>query len=502
MENQEYITISLEDLFSDYEDYRNGHSKNTTILKSLISIISIIASSTLICMIVRSFKGLSTTQHRILLGFCISDIFFSLTSSLFNCMAPRDSSYMVWNAQGNVATCNLQGYFRIFGACSGLFYNCSLNLYYLAVVKFEKTDKYIRAKLEPFFHGVPIILGLIASNILVANKNINDNLGGSCYAPIYDPPHCKGYGYGEILNGFEIPCGRGHDGFVLFSYTYFFITTFIPPIIISISFWLIYRAVLDLEKKTTRYGANVFRNSIIMRSSIIEENNNTGSEQLSNQIRSRQTRLKTRAIMNRAMGYSIAYFLAWGFTIVGIILDIAGLEWPTIIWYIVAITNPAQGLFTFLTFLHPKVLNIMKIENGSISWYQAFVKALCSRGNDNRRGRRARVYRGIEGTSGIFGTIQRDEDIIINNQGDMPNFIETQRIIEQHHDGGCQDMNAILKEIQKFDDENGTDREGEVNFAAITNKIQKDTDDQVAMKKEEDKILEESTNNEDKDNSN
>jgi len=474
MENQEYTTESFEELFADYEDFRNGTSKITSILKSMISIISIIASSTLIWMIMRSHKGISTTQHRILLGLCISDIFFSLSSSDFNLMSPRDNSYQVWNARGNVTTYNIQGYLRILGMCSGLLYNCSLNLYYLAVVKFEKSDKYIREKLEPFFHGVPISWGLITSSILVAKKNINDNKFSSCYFPVYNPPHCEGYDDGVIRDGFEIPCGRGYDGFVLFSYSSFFISTFIPPIIISISFWMIYKAVLNLEKKTSRYGSSVYIANIRLRNNTNEENRTK-----LNQSRSTQICLKIRAIRKKAMGYSIAYFLAWGFSIVGIILSIAGVKWPIELWYFVVLTHPAQGLFTFITFIYPKVLYIMHVESGNLSWYQAFTKALCSRGNDKMKGTKTKVRPDIVGTNDNSGIVERNDKVRDNNQGDILNFVGTQQLRDQQLDGSYQDIRTILHKVKNFDVENGSDERERSNHTVLTEDISEYFHDQV-----------------------
>ena len=64
-----------------------------------------------------------------------------------------------------------------------------------------------------FLHAVPIVFTISTASILVANQNANAN-GGICNRPIYKPPHCIGYEDGNILEGFEIPCGCGRDGAV------------------------------------------------------------------------------------------------------------------------------------------------------------------------------------------------------------------------------------------------------------------------------------------------
>ena len=48
-------------------------------------------------------------------------------------------------------------------------------------------------------------------------------ISGSCIWPSYEPPHCIGYEFMEIREGFSIPCGRGRDSPEVFGY---FITFF------------------------------------------------------------------------------------------------------------------------------------------------------------------------------------------------------------------------------------------------------------------------------------
>ena len=47
---------------------------------------------------------------------------------------------------------------------------------------------------------------------MLVKENLNDDGGGNCYAPVYEPPHCAGYSDGEVRDGFNIPCGQGRDG--------------------------------------------------------------------------------------------------------------------------------------------------------------------------------------------------------------------------------------------------------------------------------------------------
>ena len=214
----------MDALLEEGAEVRDGPSKTTSIIRSTLAIVSLIASSTLIWTILRSRIRLSTTYHRLILGMCISDILYSLALSHFNIMSPRDVDYYVWNAKGNVATCSAQGFFVVLGAVSGLVYSCCLNFYSIAVVKFRKPDIYIRKKIEPFLHGVPIAFGLATGIAVMLKKGLNSDEGGICFNSEYRPPHCIGVEDGEVREGFTIPCGRGDDGrgqavFAMFLFT-------------------------------------------------------------------------------------------------------------------------------------------------------------------------------------------------------------------------------------------------------------------------------------------
>ncbi len=204
--------IPMEDLIAQGAEWKHTHSKNIGILKSVSGITSAISSFILVWMILRSHTGLSKAQHRLLLGLCIYDIVSSLGNSHFNAAVPSEMSYTIWNAKGNQATCNVQGFLTGFGVVGGLFYNAALNLYYLSVVKYEKKEEFIRTKIEPFLHFVPIVGSLIESIYLLIGKHFNDDGFGVCIGAVHYPSHCRGYKVGEIRPDFNIPCGRGLTG--------------------------------------------------------------------------------------------------------------------------------------------------------------------------------------------------------------------------------------------------------------------------------------------------
>ncbi len=369
--------IAMEDLIALGGEWKyTNDDKNHGILRSVSGMTSVVSSSTIIWMILRSHNGLSTIQHRLLLGLCISDLISSSSLSTFNVMVPSEIDYYVWNARGNEATCDAQGFLISMGTCSGLWYNASLNLYYLAAVKFEKDDGYIRSRMEPFFHGVPIVGALAISIAFLVGGHYNSDAAGYCGGnKCHYPPHCHGYDVGEIRDGFEIPCGRGIESADTAKFT-IMIAMFLPAIIMSSSLISIYSAVKRQEKKISRYGISTLR-----------LNTSTNSYRVSQRTQSQQS----RAVMHKAFGYSFAWFLSFGMYIILVILTLLGIDTSKAL-YVTHVCLPLQGFFNLIIYLYPKVISARKKskrKGENISWCRAISRAIWSRGN-NRPLRRSR----------------------------------------------------------------------------------------------------------------
>ncbi len=376
--------ISMEDLIAMHTKWKEGDGENIGILRSVSGISSTISSSTLIWMIARSHKGLSTTQHRILLGLSICDLISSLGYSTFSSIAPSDNNYFVWNARGNEATCDAQGFLLGFGVFGGLFYNATLCLYYVAVVNKGKGEDYIRTKIEPFLHGIPTVLGLAYSIAFLAGNHLNDAGGGGCIAPFHYPPHCQGYDVGDVRDGFEIPCGRGIEGADTFMILQM-MGLFIPATIIIASLSTIYRGVKKQENKLSRYSVralNLNSSSLWkrMKTNLRQSSSSTNTHPA---MRSNNMQSESRAIMHRAFQYSAAWFLSYGtYTLVVIT------KRQIVFLYLSNIFTPLQGFFNVCIYMYPKVISARKPKRGQdkkVSWYQAISMAFWSRGKENKR---------------------------------------------------------------------------------------------------------------------
>jgi len=376
--------IPMETLTEMFAEEKYGDGKSTTILRSTMAIVSVIFSCCLIRMIMTSKDRLSTTYHRLLLGMSVGDILFSLSQVTFGAISPSDMSYMVWNARGNLATCTANGFFVVMGMMLTLFYSCSLNIYYLILIKYNKSESYIRKKVEPFLHGVPISVALIWSIIGLVNKNYNGGGRGVCNTPIYNPPHCQGYEDGEVREGFTIPCGRGQGEafFLIVS----IVATTIPPVVIGVSLAMLYRHVSNQEKRMSHYGTGAL---------------DTSSEQSpSDQNRDRSY---SRAVLNKTIAYSVSYFLTLGWVIGIAIMKLLGVETiPLPYDYLWTMFVPLQGFFNLLIFVHPKVLATKKY-NGTdnISWPRAFVTTFWSGlvGRDSSRNNKKNARAALAGSN-------------------------------------------------------------------------------------------------------
>ena len=403
-------------LNSDVLATRRNQIKTYDIIVRTTGPVSTIASTVLLVHILRSNHGLSTTYHRLVFGLCIADILSSFANALGSTMVPKEMNYFAPSAQGNTATCTAQGFLITVGVNIANMYNCSICFYYLSIIRYNKKDEYIRNKLEPWFHGISIVIPLVVDFIIMAMKGYNASGGVACFMVPNDPPHCIGYENGDTPEGFSIPCGRGDGGenpilYLVMEIVAFGPTLIITPTVIVGTMILMYRSVSKIEKNMRNYGVNALR--LKARSGGGNRGNNaatnsTRSQGIMSRIKrsflmcmiprclhrrddqprptpsrskSRATSQK-RAILHMATGYS----LAWAFVFIPFMI---ALHESHVILISSACLTPLQGLFNFLVFMSPKVRNAMRPIRGrkNLTWRQAFIKAYMSKGERRRTDR-------------------------------------------------------------------------------------------------------------------
>jgi hypothetical protein len=407
-------------LDSDLLATRRNQINTRGIIYRITGSVSTIASMCLVVHILRSHHGLSTTYHRLVFGLSICDILSSFGFVLSSTMVPKEMNYLVPGAQGNTTTCSAQGFLFSIGSTAANLYNCSICFYYLSIIRYNKKDDYIRNKLEPWFHGISIVIPLVSGLIFISMKayNVYELV---CFRLPNNPPHCIGYENGDTPEGaFSIPCGRGDGGenpilYLVTAIGGFGSVLIITPTVIIGTMLLMYRTVSKIEERMRKYGVSSLRLSAQSGSGAGNRGDNaeTNSTRSANEQEGIMSRIKRtvfmcmiprclhrddqpptsrsngatsqkRAILHMAAGYA----LAWAFVCIPAIM--VGLflrqSYETLIF--LAFLTPLQGLFNFLTFMSPKVRSAKRSRRGeNLTWRQAFIKAYLSRGDRRRTGR-------------------------------------------------------------------------------------------------------------------
>ncbi|KAI2490543.1 hypothetical protein MHU86_24021 [Fragilaria crotonensis] len=173
----------------------------TLVITSLISgLVSLLGSLTIIYIIWRDrHEKLKCVYHRILFALSICDCIASLNFAFGFLLVPVGN---FWGAQGNTASCAASGFLNTFFA-SQILYNFGLALYYLLIVRYGKTQKFVSRNIEPYTHflalSIPMAVNFWA--LLTSALNPLPFLGGWCSFTKY-PPLCDAAA-GECTRGFS-----------------------------------------------------------------------------------------------------------------------------------------------------------------------------------------------------------------------------------------------------------------------------------------------------------
>ena len=384
-------------------------------LGSMSGSISFIASSAVLYHILRSHKGLSTTYHRLVFGLCFADVIFSFAAALGQIMSPKEASYYIPNAHGNVATCSFQGFLGTSAVNCVAIYNCSICFYYLAIVKYNKNDGYIKSKLEPWFHGVAAVVPMAMNATLLMLKAFNPS-GSTCFAMPYYPPHCNGYEDGDTPDGYTIPCGRGNwarnfhglsdSGKSLLMIGAQGLMVVVTPFVIVITMAMMFRSLLKVEKRLQSFGAGALRLKALKKEGTSNEGGTSTTHNAERcggfmgklkcliqpcfgrekkpASRSNRTVSQKRSILYMALGYA----LAWAFTWAPFFCMALKPNYTTGV--LGNVLTPLQGLFNLVVYMAPKVRNAKNSRRQKVSWCQAIARAWTSKGDrrvDNSLGR-------------------------------------------------------------------------------------------------------------------
>ncbi|GFH61821.1 hypothetical protein CTEN210_18297 [Chaetoceros tenuissimus] len=145
---------------------------------------------------------LTRVVRRILFGFCIYDCIYSVCAALSVAMLPKETSDY---ALGTLTSCDIQGFLQQLGGLGCIFYNLSLSVYYVAIMKFHMKEKEIIAKkLEFWIHFIPNSFAIMSSIFLYAKRQ---------YAPLTNQHLCwvGTYPQGCLDDPEKMECIRGDN---------------------------------------------------------------------------------------------------------------------------------------------------------------------------------------------------------------------------------------------------------------------------------------------------
>ena len=237
----------------------------------------------------------------------------------------------------------------------------------------------------------------------LVNGNLNHNGNGGCISPINNLPHCIGYQAGEIHDGFETPCYRGANTLIILS-VFYVSTMAIPPILVIISMTMIYRSIVILENRMSKFSAASFRARIQERenSAISDGNQQASSNFLKKSFAPVITLVKkwifcqkdpmkfpNKVLVERStiMNKALAYFVSFSITVSMWLLStihhyLLKKERSYVLFCITNFFASLQGLYNLIIYSHPKAMNTMSAEK--VGYWQAFVRVVTYKHGENK----------------------------------------------------------------------------------------------------------------------
>ena len=361
-------------------------------------LVSAISSSTIIVMVLISKRKFGDPYRRMICGISLFDIFasFALVFKMFKTTPEQPNS---WIALGNQTSCDVLGFMHYAGVNGALFYNVSLNIYYVCLVKYNLTAHYYVTRVEPYLHVVPIAWAFITSSILVGKKYMNPAYAGDCLIAPY-PVNC--------LEDPDVDCIHGEKAHL------YRIVFYVGPILVSLFFvlfahFVLWKFVRAIEKQMDHYRLkNNYRSKILANGESVIRGRVSGKQtegqnqrffnrhgslgssncfSIKNKTsgaaqKKRPTANKGRYFLIQARWYCLAFAVTYFPSILITFLEWFDQKGHVSIYVIARLFNPLQGFFNVIIYTHPHVIKERK-KNPALSWFQAFRTVVASGGDDD-----------------------------------------------------------------------------------------------------------------------
>ncbi|GFH50219.1 hypothetical protein CTEN210_06695 [Chaetoceros tenuissimus] len=352
------------------------YSEEAAVMTITSGSLSTMSSLLIILIILRSRTKLTSSYHRIMLFMSISDIFASVPITLATLPMPSDVLYpFATLAMGNMKTCSAQAFFIILGQVCAVLSNVILNLYYLLKFRYNKSDDFIKKKLEPVGYTLSVIIGLTSAAVALAFNMLN---------PTPYVPFCFAGSYPfDCLMDDEVECIAGRVSQkeeTIFKIIYLsiigcaFFAVLISMVLVILSVFKTRRDSRKRKEEMQRKGRNAGTASSERQyydDVITPETSNPANALELGEDRNLEN---TNSVMKVALMYIMAFFLTWIWSIIAVAAGSFS-NWGNILWIVLdrakPIFNPAQGLFNLFIFVYNKVHILRKGSTEAMSFCEA-----------------------------------------------------------------------------------------------------------------------------------
>lgn len=368
--------------------------------------ISFISSIILIYIILRSHLKLSTVYHRITFVLSCCDLFQSISHALSCVPAPKGTPGALY-ALGNQLSCDIQGFFYVFGSLSLMFYFCGLTGYFNLAIKLEISEERIQKYFEPAVHAISLVYALFGAIYVLASDGYYTT-GNICWiAP--RPFRCE---YNE-----DVDCSSGSaHKFEVMRWIFIAGPVFLSFLFIVINMLMIFCALwaqnrsinLSISSRADEIN-NIVREEtprLLEGTTLDTQERNNLQTQNSRIVESYAATKKDRKLSNaeidrkEAMIQALLYIFVFFFCYFAILtfrfMEYYGTPISLNLYIISRGTSPLQGFGVFVIFIRPRFMN-MKKRQPSYSWIQVLVGAIQSKGIKVKRRRRKSMVGRLEG---------------------------------------------------------------------------------------------------------
>jgi len=203
-------------------------------------------------------------------------------------------------------------------------YNVSLATYYILVVVCGWKEIRV-VKIEKYLHALPILAGLGTGFTALGMKLLNAS-----------PPFCW------IGPGLPNHPERHNPNYGAFRLAFLYVPVWIIICFLAITMIIIYRTVLNTEKKLDKYMTRRLR-SISAYSKVLD-------------LSVKKKRDKSRKIRNQACLYVGSMYSCWIFGSIYRFMQFAGKTPPGFVGVLFAMTVPLQGFFNLIVYMYPRIV--------------------------------------------------------------------------------------------------------------------------------------------------